>query len=55
MDMNKVDIRELNENAQLIIEMSDQGATEDLFGDCECIEDINERADQLASMLRAEE
>ncbi len=43
-ELQKIDIRYLNEKAQRIFEASDTGALVDLFEGCETIEEINETA-----------
>lgn len=47
MDIRNIDIRELGEKAQRFFEESDQGAREDLFGECKSIEEINNVAEDL--------
>ena len=47
MNLQKLDIRELNEKAQRFFEASDSNGINDIFGKCKSIDEINEIADEL--------
>lgn len=45
--INKIDYRDLNENATKLFEISDQGGLYAHFGKCTNVAEINETADEL--------
>ena len=47
MNLQKLDIRELNEKAQRFFEASEINGINDIFGKCKTIDEINETADDL--------
>lgn len=46
--INKIDYRDLNNNAKRLFEVSDQGGLYAHFGSCANVEEINRTADELA-------
>lgn len=55
MNLQTLDIRYLNEKAQRFFETSDGRALDDLFGECQSIEEINNTANDLYDEFFGEE
>lgn len=54
-ELQKIDIRYLNEKAQRIFEESDLGALETHFEGCKTLDDINDTAEDIYADLFEEE